>query len=1176
MAQYYFDNTSPIANAGFGAMTGNWSDSKWVTSNAGTDAVGNPWPGIGNEAFFGSAISAASAGTITTAGTIQLDGFNCYSSTAVQTWNFTGGTFDFGSASATLGSTGGTGLQVRISTIIAGTNALTKVGTGRIFLLANNTFTGTITNNVGTLYAGDATTTGTFGAASANIVANSTTIVSRTNDYTISGNISGSNLFRKTAGAGKLILSGSTISVTTLDHLDGTIEFNNPNQAISSLISGTASIIFSATGLGAIATLSGGSTNTGAWSVNSGTLAISTTAIGATAGLVTIGNGATLTASVGFGKSVSVASGGTLTLNAASSISSGSLTINPGSTAYIGAGYAGTSSTITINGTGASFGSGILNWSNGTFVVGSVAGNTTFTIPTGYTIYGTTGTHRIVNAAGAQVAIYSTGGVFGTASGGVAFNVGAFADATSYFYYNGTSGTIGTNISQAVYLGGSASTSGCTTAIEFNGATFGAGVSSTIFGSSSVSNSTFTVTSSVSPGAVIIGGSLASGAVDRQQVLTVSGATFTAGTLAMSATASGTDAGTALNIIGGGSASFTTGTMTGGANKRINLNNGTLAFSGAVTGGSIYLYGAGNVINGSSSIATPILDPVGNGITGIEYAVDGTGYIGAPVVTITGGDGTGATARASFDKATGVVSKTLIITNPGTGYSNTPSAPLIVTLTGGGASAVAPSGSPTITRAAPTLSTSFSKTNAGTMTLTGTNTFTGQLNITASGGVVSIGNASAAGTLGLNDTSPVAISTGATLNFNRNDSPVYSNLLSGLGGISKTSGLAGTFTTLSTANLFTGSVTVTSGALRATHADAVGTGSGSVAVASGASFEISGGIALNSNRGVTIAGTGLGGLGALRNVSGDNTISGALAVSGATPTIGSDAGTLTLSNVATTALGANALSLIGVGDIDLSPVFSGTATVTKTSGTGTAILRGSSTYTGKTTVSAGTLGYTTAAGSGGASSFGAPTLAASLIVDVAGGATVGASAGVRFVGTTDQTFSRTINVTGTNAAGLTVRIEASSNTAKVTHSTAITNTTANQPRTYQFGGTGTADNTVSYIIANNGSTTNTVSVVKDASGKWLHTNNNTYTGTLAVNGGTLTLSGTNTPSAVSVSNAGTVLVASSPTGAARFGTTTVTVNAAAKIQTLTGSGQIGRHTYNNLTFAAGGRIRIGG
>lgn len=895
-------------------------------------------------------------------------------------------------------------------------------------------------------------------------------------------------------------------------------------------------------------TLTAGASNTGAWAINAGTLAVTTSAVTAGSGAITVAAGATLTTSVGIAKPI--VANGTVTIS-----SGGSFT---GAQTYGNA--AGALAKVTIGGT--------ITASGGSF---NIASNAT-----------------------ARVAVYQSANVAYTFSSAAAgLSLGYASGSTPYAYWNGTGGTLTTSVGYLLvgvgYAGSGAGLAGSPVVMDIDGTTLNLGDRFWI-GNSSVSSAVVNILSgththsSVSP--LNIGGAggtlstAVTGAATTQQRLTLQGSTtsMTAGGLTMAADAAG--ALSQVNLLGGASLTVASGALTLATPKQINLINGSsFSTSGLITqtGGSftLTLYGNGNRIGsgaGTGILPAVIRDAAGNGVTSITNTAgnEGVGYIGPPVVVLTGGGGTGASARAVWDKNTQTISG-FEITNPGTGYTSSPTVVL---------SGATVANNCCTTAVNPLLLTvnigtnatdgSVEKTGSGSLTLTATNTNTGTYTVTA--GTLKVGNGADSGTMGLNDASPVVIGTGSTLNFNRTDSPTYSNLISGAGGISKTSGAAGTFTTLSTANTFTGPVTVTTGALRATHANAVGTGSGSVTVASGASFEIAGGINLNSNRGATIAGTGLGGLGALRNVLGDNTIAGPIALSAAA-TIGSDAGTLTLSSTATTSLGANALSLIGAGNIDLSPVFSGAATVTKTSGTGVAILRGSSTYTGKTTVTAGTIGYKTTAGSGAASSLGAPTIAASLIVDVAGGATVGASAGLRFVGIADQIFSRVINVTGTNAAGLTVRIEASSNTAKVTHSTAFTNTTLNQIRNYQFGGTGTTDNTVSFIIANNG--TGATSVVKADTGKWVHSAANTYTGTLAVNGGTLTLSNTNMPSSVSVSNVGTVLVAFSPTGAARFGTGTVTVNTGAKIQTLTASSQNGKHTYTNLTFNGGG-IRIGG
>ena len=103
---------------------------------------------------------------------------------------------------------------------------------------------------------------------------------------------------------------------------------------------------------------------------------------------------------------------------------------------------------------------------------------------------------------------------------------------------------------------------------------------------------------------------------------------------------------------------------------------------------------------------------------------------------------------------------------------------------------------------------------------------------------------------------------------------------------------------------------------------------------------------------LTVAGTGVGGTGALRNISGNNTWTGGVTLSGNT-TFGSDAGLLTFSgNIIN---GTRTLTVTGAGDTTISGIIgNGSGGVTKT-GTGTLTLTGANTYTGGTTISAGVL-----------------------------------------------------------------------------------------------------------------------------------------------------------------------------------------------------------------------------
>ena len=72
-----------------------------------------------------------------------------------------------------------------------------------------------------------------------------------------------------------------------------------------------------------------------------------------------------------------------------------------------------------------------------------------------------------------------------------------------------------------------------------------------------------------------------------------------------------------------------------------------------------------------------------NALTAVTVTAPGTGYTAAPTVTVTGGNGTGATAHAVLNAQGGVAS--VIIDNPGTGYTAAPA----IAFTGGGGTGAA-------------------------------------------------------------------------------------------------------------------------------------------------------------------------------------------------------------------------------------------------------------------------------------------------------------------------------------------------------------------------------------------------------------------------------------------------------------------------------------------------------
>lgn len=132
----------------------------------------------------------------------------------------------------------------------------------------------------------------------------------------------------------------------------------------------------------------------------------------------------------------------------------------------------------------------------------------------------------------------------------------------------------------------------------------------------------------------------------------------------------------------------------------LNFNGGVL--KGAATGVTIIsgmnqmnLFGGGMTIDTAGqdqTISDVIAGAAGKGLASIPVVDGGDGYIGPPLVEISGGGGLYATARAIVDPATGKVTS-IEITSPGLNYTNAPT----VTLSGGGATRAAVLGAAVLT-----------------------------------------------------------------------------------------------------------------------------------------------------------------------------------------------------------------------------------------------------------------------------------------------------------------------------------------------------------------------------------------------------------------------------------------------------------------------------------------------
>ncbi|NCV41554.1 MAG: hypothetical protein EBW11_13555, partial [Betaproteobacteria bacterium] len=171
-----------------------------------------------------------------------------------------------------------------------------------------------------------------------------------------------------------------------------------------------------------------------------------------------------------------------------------------------------------------------------------------------------------------------------------------------------------------------------------------------------------------------------------------------------------------------------------------------------VTKISIRLTGAGAGKGGNDvNMSQALQDATGKGVVSIAVVDGGDGYIGPPVVQISGGGGTGATARALVDPNTGKVTA-IEVTNPGWGYTNTPT----VTLSQGGFTRAATLGTPAI---ADNAAGGLVKIGVGTLTLNGISTYTG--GTVVNNGVLQVGGGVAGGIGNILGT--VTVNSGASL-----------------------------------------------------------------------------------------------------------------------------------------------------------------------------------------------------------------------------------------------------------------------------------------------------------------------------------------------------------------------------------------------------------------------------
>lgn len=197
---------------------------------------------------------------------------------------------------------------------------------------------------------------------------------------------------------------------------------------------------------------------------------------------------------------------------------------------------------------------------------------------------------------------------------------------------------------------------------------------------------------------------------------------------------------------------------------------------------------------------------------------------------------------------------------------------------------------------------------------------------------------------------------GATLTNNNGNVDTFSGAINGSGNLVK----AGNGTLiLSAGSGFTGTTTVSTGALEVQNATGLGTTDGATTVADGAALKLYNGSSMTVAENLNISGTGVNGAnGALYNVGGDNTVSGTITL-GANTRIGATAGSLSVGAVSG---GNNVLFVGGAANTTISGILSGagnsqngTTTSLFKDGAGVLTLSGNNSYSGDTRLAQGTL-----------------------------------------------------------------------------------------------------------------------------------------------------------------------------------------------------------------------------
>ena len=919
----YWNGTATTADGSLRGGSGNWTSSPAQT-NWLVPALDQARAWNGTFAVFSGA-----AGTVAVVDPVSATGLQFMADGYV----LSGGAIALAATSGQTqvrvgdGTAAGTAYRTTIGSTLTGTAGLRKTDLGTLILTGDNSYAGDTSVAQGTLQIGNGGTTGAI-LGNVTVASGATLAFDRADTVRFAGNIGGAGALTQ-AGAGTLVLTGAnsftggtTIAAGVLQvgdgGTDGTLAGpvrNNgvlvfdraDDSAFAGAISGGGTL--TKAGAGTL-TLSGANSFTGATTVAAGTLAVSGGAALADGARVTLA-AATVLRLVDADETIgSLAGTGGVVLN--------------GHALRVGADGTDTRFDGVVAGAGR-----LVKLGSGTLTLAGTNDAAATSVDSGTLVAEGNGAlsdgSAVAVAAGAMLDLQITGTkTLGALSGGgdvrinaATLNVGSDQGSTTFAGTLSGSGGLGKIGTGTLTLTGA---------------------------------NRFTGTTTVAAGELALGGSL-TGDVEVQDGARLSGAGAVAQTVRVR------DGGTLSGVQANG---LTMGNLDLEAGARLNV---TL---GAATGGGVFTVDGDVVLDGTLNVTQApgfgagiyrvigyggrLTDrglevaPLSGGVAGgIQTALAGqvnllvesrdstmqfwNGAQSTPRQTVLGGTGTwSAGEQTNWSNASGTIAQAwnggLAVFQGTAGTVTVDNGAGQVRATGmqfaqggyrveGGAIALEGSG-PAMIRvgdgsgagadavatiaSALTGATGMEKADRGRLILTGANRYTG--GTTISGGVLQIGDGGTAGAI-LGD-----VVNNAALAFNLSGAAQFDGAISGSGTLTQMG--SGTLT-LTSANSYAGGTTVATGTLRVLSGAALGTGGLTIA------------------RGATLR-------------AGDSFAFGKA---------------LVLSN-AVQGTGASGIEVDANKTLTVSGVISGEGSLEKT-GTGTLVLTGANSYTGLTTISAGTL-----------------------------------------------------------------------------------------------------------------------------------------------------------------------------------------------------------------------------